>query len=139
MDSMWAPNHHALNLISTIYQTNTASFAFSHLQHCKYHWFTLNLIIFLHYDYYMYIDKLSDEMDMQSTDNCNLKTYWWMLIEMASCDVSAATLENLGQGLFGIQLEVRELNSPQPIHPKIVFSQCLNWVFHLWCLLQLCI
>ena len=45
-----------------------------------------------------------------------------MLIEMASCDVSAATLENLGQGLFGVQLEVRELNSPQPIHPKIVFS-----------------
>jgi len=31
-----------------------------------------------------------------------------MLIEMASCDVSAATLENLGQGLFGVQLEVTE-------------------------------
>ena len=28
------------------------------------------------------------------------------LTEMATCDESAATLENLGQGLFGVQLEV---------------------------------
>lgn len=61
------------------------------------------------------IGQLSDKSnigvcDYQQQQSSTL--YQWMLLEMASCHASGATLENLGQGLFGVQLEVRESSSP---------------------------
>ena len=51
-----------------------------------------------------------------------------MLLEMASCDASAAALENLGQGLFGVQLEVRESSSPtgRPPPQNLSLIQLIN-------------
>ena len=51
-----------------------------------------------------------------------------MLLEMASCDASAAALENLGQGLFGVQLEVRESSSPtrRPPPQNLILIKLIN-------------